>query len=238
MTTLFVVVEGQTEEAFVKAVLAPHLANFGVWTTPIIVATRRDRAGRKRRGGGDWSKWAGDVRKLLRDPRPSLRVSTLFDLYGLPKNFPELDKHSAQGDTALRCEALEAAMAAEVDDRRFIPYLQRHEFEALVLAGLRDHLRPLLSDPADVKACDALVAALGDTQPEDVNDGVNTAPSKRLAQIPSYAPAAEGGLGKPFYGELVTVEAGLPTLRERCPRFSAWVATLEALGAPSDQPQG
>ncbi len=54
MIRLFVLVEGQTEEQFVKAVLGPHLAGLGVVAVPIIVATRRERrTGRKiGRGGG------------------------------------------------------------------------------------------------------------------------------------------------------------------------------------------
>jgi hypothetical protein len=48
MTPLYVVVEGQTEEAFVSSLLAPHLADHGVFAMPIIVTTRRGADGRKR----------------------------------------------------------------------------------------------------------------------------------------------------------------------------------------------
>lgn len=231
MRPLFVVAEGATEEAFVKSVLAPHLLDKGVGTTAIQVTTRRVRDGRKKRGGGDWTKWEADLRRLFRDTRQELRVTTLFDLCGLPNNFPGLQDHAGVVDTALRCERLEGAMAEVIGDSRFLPYLQRHEFEALVLAGLPT-LALLLEEPRDLSGLEALRNNLGGLAPEDVNDGANTAPSKRLARfIPSDDPANRAkSAGKAVYGELVTVGTGLPTLRTSCPRFDQWVTRLEALG--------
>ncbi len=45
MTRLVVIVEGQTEERFVKSVLAPHLDARSVWTTCMIVETKRGSDG-------------------------------------------------------------------------------------------------------------------------------------------------------------------------------------------------
>lgn len=42
MSSLFVLVEGQTEEAFVKTVLTPHLAERGVFSHAIVVTTSRE----------------------------------------------------------------------------------------------------------------------------------------------------------------------------------------------------
>lgn len=230
---LYLVVEGQTEETFAKRVLAPHLQPFGIWTTPLVVKTRLDAEGRRHAGGGDWPKWRGDIRLLLRDSRYSLRVSTLFDLYGLPSNFPRLAEHSKVRSTLLRSDLLEQAMAEEIADPRFLPYLQRHEFETLVLASLEE-LGHLLEDRQDQLGLRALLSELGDTAPEEINDGESTSPSKRLARfIPSYAPAEKGanrfGKGKSVYGPAVTERFGLARLRERCPRFDAWVSKLESL---------
>lgn len=223
--------EGQSEEAFVRRLLVPHLATYGVHAVPTIVATKRERDGRKRRGGGDWEKWAKDINLRLRDKRDVVRVTTLFDLYGLPKNFPELSTHCGLSDTRERCDRLQDAMAKAVGDNRFLPYLQRHEFEALVLAGL-PALSDLLDQPADRRGYEKLQADIGEQAPEDVNDDVKTAPSKRLGRfIPSYDEnQSEGGKGKPYFAEQVTVRTGLVALRERCPRFGAWLAKLEALG--------
>ena len=59
-------VEGQTEERFVKDLLAPHLEARGVYAIPIIVATSRSAAGKKSKGGGiNLDRIAGELQRLL-----------------------------------------------------------------------------------------------------------------------------------------------------------------------------
>ena len=53
MTRLIVVVEGQTEAAFVREVLAPHLNALGVYTSATIVGKMiAHKRGHRERGGG------------------------------------------------------------------------------------------------------------------------------------------------------------------------------------------
>lgn len=224
MIRLHVFVEGDTELEFVKQCLAPHLDQRQVWTIPIEVTTKRDRKTGKKlaRGGGHWKHWRKDIRTVLRSNAADLRVTSMFDLYGLPEDFPKLNECSTEQDTVARAGLLESAMGEDVDDDRFIAYVQRHEFEALVLSGLH-HLSEQLMD-ADARAgLEALRKELGELAPEDVNDGQETAPSKRLlARVPGY--------NKTTHGPLVTLKVGIERLKERCPRFGAWVGKLEALG--------
>lgn len=223
MIDLYLLVEGQTEEAFAKSVLGPHLERFDVSVTPMIVKTSTDRVtGRKRKGGGRWKHWHADLHRLTtQQRRAEARFTTLFDLYGLPGDFPGLDAHGADRDTLRRASSLEAAMAEAVKDHRFIPYLQRHEFEALVLACL-PQLAEFL-EPVDRPTVDALRATLGSLAPEEVNDGPETAPSKRLlASVPGYR--------KTLHGVYACESAGLAALRVACPRFDGWVTRLERLG--------
>ena len=222
---LVVVVEGQTEEAFVKDALGPHLWDRGVFAAATIVGTPKRRGSAPlNKGGGGWTRWARDIRRILGEHRDrDVRVTTLFDLYGLPAGFPGLASHGADLDTARRCQNLEAALAGEFDDPRFIPYLQRHEFEALVLASLNS-LKALLDAPEDLDGLGAPVGELAGRAPEDVDDGRETAPSKRLAsRVPSYS--------KTVHGPLAIADTGLGTLRARCPRFDAWLTRLEGLAA-------
>jgi len=115
-------------------------------------------------------------------------------------------------------------MRDDIDDHRFIPYVQRHEFEALVLSGL-EHLREQLADSDARLALDGLRNELGNTASEDVNDGPETAPSKRLlARVPGY--------NKKAHGPQVAAKVGIAGLKHHCPRFGAWVERLEALGEP------
>jgi hypothetical protein len=70
----------------------------------------------------------------------------------------------------------------------------------------------------------ALSSELSGWDPEDVDDGRDTAPSKRLlGHVPGYA--------KTVHGPLAVADMGLPVLRLRCPRFGAWLAQLEAAAA-------
>lgn len=223
MIRLHVAVEGPTEELFVKRTVVPHLAARAVFTDVLVVNPFRHRTGRKlQKGGGHWSRWREDIRRLLLDRSPDLRVTTLFDLYGLPPDFPRLEEHSECTDTAERVDLLERALADDIADRRLIAYLQRHEFEAMVLAGL-DELCSLL-DTVDRAGLDALRSDVGSTPPEDVDDGVESAPSKRLRHhIPAYS--------KTLHGPAVVEALGLARLRSVCPRFDRWLSGLEALGS-------
>ena len=226
---LFVVVEGFTEERVIKDVLAPHLATFGVFAVPVIVMTSKDRgSGKKHKGGGRWAHWRNNLLRLSQEQRGAdVRFTTLFDLYGLPADFPGYPHISGDRDTARRASRLEAEMAAAIQDRRLLPYLQRHELEALVLVDL-DQLEALV-DPGDgVQGVAALRRDLGSLKPEEVNEGTETAPSKRLLRfVPGYQKTVHGPL---------TIEAtGLRQLRASCPRFDAWVASLEALGISGEE---
>lgn len=166
MRRLYVVVEGQTEEAFARHVLGPHLSTNQIFVSPMIVTTRRDRVTgvKTGKGGGHWRHWRKDIGRLFRDRDPDLRVTTIFDLYGLPDDFPEMNVHGTCTDTRRRAEVLEHAMAQDIEDHRLIPYLQLHECEALVLAGLAE-LRSLLDAEEDVAGLEALRAEIRGNPP-------------------------------------------------------------------------
>jgi hypothetical protein len=216
------VVEGQSEEAFVNRILAPHLSGIDVWTTSTIVSTSRAPAGKKHKGGGHWKQWLKDIHNLCRDQGRDFRVTTMFDLYGLPRDFPRLRELAVLQDTSARADALEIAMREVIDDLRFDPNVLRHEFETLVLAAW-EQLGSLLDAEDQRKGLDRLRKEVSDTKPEDVDDGHTSAPSKRLRRaIPGY--------GKLIHGLPALQVMGLAPLRAACPRFDAWVRRIEGLG--------
>ncbi len=222
---LFIVVEGQTEEQVVKGMIAPHLVSFNVFAVPVIVMTSKERgSGKKHKGGGRWAHLQNNLLRLSREQRGTdVRFTTLFDLYGLPSDFPGYPDAPGDGDTVRRATRLEAEMGAAIGDRRLIPYLQRHEVEALVMADLHP-LEALIGDGDDGVL--ALRRDIHGLAPEEINDHPETAPSKRLLRfIPSYQ--------KTLHGPLVIEAIGLPRLRAACPRFDKWIAALEALGSSS-----
>jgi len=225
---LYVVCEGFCEEAFVRTKLQPHLRDREVWAEAIIVTTSRERDGHKYRGGGHWRHWANDLERIYREQAgPNAWVTTMFDLYGLPKDFPRRDEIRQLASAAQKIELAEQVLEQTVlefsEGRWFIPYVQRHEIEALVLACLED-LGRMLGSKADLEGLAALSRELGDTPPEDVNDGNETAPSKRLTRhLPGY--------DKLLYSEYALCEVTMSTLAERCPHFGQWLAQLEAIAS-------
>jgi hypothetical protein len=67
-----------------------------------------------------------------------------------------------------------------------------------------------------------LINMMGESNPELINDGAETAPSKRLLKaIPEY--------DKPTGGVSVVEKIGLYTLRNKCRHFTEWLTKLERL---------
>jgi hypothetical protein len=60
--------------------------------------------------------------------------------------------------------------------------------------------------------------------PELINDGQQTAPSKRIMdQFPDYERA------KSTFGPLLAEHIGLQVIRSKCPHFNKWLSRLESL---------
>lgn len=218
MQQIFLLAEGQTEERFVKSVLAPHLVGHGIHVEPIIVQTKRIASGKKYRGGiGSWGQVARDIRNLLRASHV-VAVTTMIDLYGLPADWPGCEQHAA--DPYDKVAAAEATMLATIGDRRFLPHLMLHEFETLLFAE-PDLCAQHAGLPDVASRLRDAVSKCG--SPEHVNDGLQTAPSKRIENAwPGYAKTTDG--------PALVASIGLGRLRAACPHFAQWLSKLEALG--------
>lgn len=232
---LHITAEGQTEERFVKDVLVPYLGGSGVWADARCVLTSKDkRAGVEYRGGfrrrSPYRTVKADICAWMKeDRRPDVWFTTMFDLYALPDDFPGYAESAKIQKPYNRVKHLEDALredvAAELNDRRFVPYIQLHEFEALVLADPQQLDWEFLEHNAPIQRLVAMVATEGGN-PELIDDGEATAPSKRIVtEIPEY------GGNKATSGPLVAGKIGMATLRDRCRHFREWVDTLNALGA-------
>ncbi len=227
---LHVTAEGWTEARFVKTVLAPYLGEREVWADARLVLTSKDkRAHTAHRGGWRRTSAYPTVKKdisawMKEDRRPDVRFTTMFDLYALPRDFPGYANAWKQSDPYRRVAALEKALAAdingELNDTRFIPYIQLHEFEALVLADPRQLEREFLEHEAGIQRLIEMVAREGGN-PELIDDGGDTAPSKRI-----IAEIAEYESKKAISGPLVARGIGMEILRDRCRHFSEWIEEL------------
>ncbi len=231
MVRLYLFVEGQTEQTFVGTVLGPHLARCGVYLQGAVLIAHARKKGRVHRGGAiRYHPMRDDIGRFLKQEKSAnVFFTTMVDLYALMQDFPGLDESEQHRiNPRQRIEFLEAAFAQDINDRRFIPHLQLHEFEALLFADI-ECLNSLLENRQ--KQVDELqqIAAQFES-PELINDGPQTAPSKRIIQhLPEYANL------KTTIGPLATEHLGLATLRRRCPHFDSWVTKLESLGSVENE---
>lgn len=60
----------------------------------------------------------------------------MFDLYVLPLGFPGKLNINPSLKAYDRVDYLEKAMAGDINNSRFIPYIQLHEFEAVLFADI------------------------------------------------------------------------------------------------------
>jgi hypothetical protein len=228
MARLYLFAEGKTELTFADLVLTSHLANHGVYLKHRIeVAHARKNHTTHRGGGRKFGPVKRDIERFLKQERGGdVFFTTMIDLYAIYSDFPGLNEaEKFRHDPRKRVELLEQSFASEVGDPRFIPYLQLHEFEALLFVDPSHFAKRY--EKADRKIQELREIADKKESPELINDGQTTAPSKRIIDaFPTYKK------DKSQIGPLVAKDIGLAAIRAKCPHFNAWLTRLESLGGP------
>ena len=189
MKRVLILVEGQTEETFVRDVLNPHLHPKGKTLVSTLVVTKRVKDGPNFKGGiTNFAKLEGDLRRLFRDTNAAA-ITTMIDYYGLPTDFPGLGSRPS-GTPAERVAHVEAAFAERINEPRFIPYVALHEFEALVFASL-DQSGWVFDDARVLGILLGELAQAGGA--ELINENPTTAPSRRIKNAyPGYQKVLQG----------------------------------------------
>lgn len=213
MKRLYIVVEGQTEQEFVNTMLRPWLNDYGILdVTPVLIKTSKHGRG----GHVNAEHLKNTINGLLRETNNrDLVVTTFVDFFRIPDNMPGYAAAMRLADSSAQVAALEQTLAETIHDWRFIPYIQRHEFEALVFSSNAGFEKYCAEEQSSKTA--AIVDAF--PNPEDINSSPETAPSKRLkAIIPNY--------DKVILGNLLVLEIGMVSIMARCPRFAAWINAI------------
>lgn len=220
---LYIYVEGLSEEIFVNRQLRPHLQLHG-WKSiiPIGAATSLDPQG-QRGGLTNWPAVEADLRGLfVSEPDAAVRFTTLWDFYGTPDTFPGIVSARVAQAGSDRAAIVERALAEHFNEPRFDPYIQMHEFEALVLAALNGLKSLYPQQSPAIEALQAECERVGSC--EAINDGPDTHPAKRIDD------AVPGFLARKAQdGPIALREVELETIRRSCPRFNAWLHRLEAI---------
>ncbi len=216
MARLFIHVEGKTEETFVNEVLRPYLYNHGY----ISVSARKLGNARLRKDRGGICPWGQVKKEILNHLQEDSDciATTMVDYYGLPRGWPGRAEARRAPSAKEKAECVEQALLTDLafDSRRFVPFVTMHEFEGLLFSdchafGTGIGHADLI--PSFQKIRDAF------STPEEINDSLDTAPSKRIEKlIANYR--------KTSSGNDAALAIGLGKIREECPHFRDWLTIL------------
>lgn len=224
MITLIIVGEGQTEETFIRDVLVPSLAPKNIMIQARLIPTSKHgtKGGALRR-----ERVLRYLRNTLRE-RSDTYVTTFFDLYGLPGDFPGRAEAAGIADPIQRAAAIETAFTAAAVDAagcrpdRFLAHIQPYEFEGLLFSDVTRFGDLESSWAQRVARLQQIRNAAA--SPEHINDGADTHPSARLQDIlqpPRY--------NKVLHGALLAEGIGLERIRIECQHFASWLDRLDNL---------
>lgn len=213
MKRIYIVVEGQTEQEFVNSLLAPYLGNFGLLSvTPILIRTSKIGRG----GLVNYRHLVNTINGLLKtSTRTDFIVTTFVDFFRIPHSMPEYDASMAKPTKIGQVESLEQTLADIINDRRFLPYIQLHEFETLLFSTNNGFEHYFMAQQAN--ETQSIVTRY--KNPEEINSTPQGAPSKRILSI-------HEDYDKVIEGNLIALEIGIKAILSKCPRFKEWVDLL------------
>ncbi len=214
MKKVTIICEGYSELAFCKDILEPHLKGFQLQLYYELISHSKD---------GGITKWLYIKEQIhkIRENNNEMVISTFFDYYGIDKShkFPNWADSKLIPNKSMRMELLEKGMFQDIDNAiNFIPYIQLHEFEALVFSDYNAFEQ--LYDEQDANLAELKKICEEYFNPEDINDSTQTAPSKRLLKNINRYNKIESGLD---LLKLISLEK----VRNKCPRFNNWIINLE-----------
>ena len=225
MIRIHFLVEGQTEETFVNKILTPYFSTKEIYIDVRLVGNSR-YGGKIQRGGiTSYQKAKNDIQRWLTEDQ-SAYLTTMFDFYYLPKNFPGRVEAEERADPYNKVAYLETEMKKDINSQRFIPYIQLHEFEALLFTrpDKIDECMALNNQSGSVHKLEAILKSF--KTPEHIDQ--ETPPSKRLKHIyPTYR--------KVLFGPLIAEEIGIPEVKTKCKHFSQWLEQIEKIKKQSQK---
>ncbi len=215
MKRICILVEGQTEEQFINELLVPYFRNKGVYDVrPIKLTGKKNEGGMK-----SYGKLRKDAHRLTHEP--DTVVSSMFDLFRIPKDMPSYSTVELITDPVTRVTEYEKAMFNNIGMINFVPYIQLHEMEGLLFTKVNGFVDVASLTPDSKEERLGMIQEIIEQypNPELINSGAATAPGKRLKKIfPNYE--------KPLHGNYIALDNGLNAILEKCPRFAAWLSKL------------
>lgn len=222
MKRVCVICEGQTEETFVREVLAPHFYHLNLSLLGQTVQTSVGHKG----GALNYARIKPAIERTLKQKDQPF-VTTFIDLYKLGSDFPAFNTVSGL-QLAKKLHRLTQAWHKDIISstgcrpERFLPYIQAYEFEALLFSdidGVTCVNEGWVSATEELKLIKSKVKS-----PEYINDSPETKPEahfKRLLHLPSYR--------KIRHGSIAMKNIGLSAMERDCGFFAEWVNNIRQL---------
>lgn len=166
------------------------------------------------------------LQKLHRDNNNEHHMfTTMFDYYALPDDFPGFDYSVKIQDVRKRISFLENKFAEDLGIDAFIPYIQLHEFEALLFVDITKLETDYPLSKVQVRKLKEETDMYGD--PEMINNNPTTAPSKRIIK----ALELNYNYNKVQSGASITSLIGIDALLENCLHFREWIEQIKQLSS-------
>ncbi len=219
---LNILCEGQSEQTFALKVLKSYLL-----PKDIIVKTNLLITNHKLNAQGgiiNYHQVKRDLRNMMLAAKDTSYeknfFTTMFDLYALPSDFPGFS--GTQTEPYTRVADIEEAFGADINYFRFIPYIELHEFETLVLCNLQKVGQTYPNAKKQINELDEQWRKETRGNVELVNSSRETAPSKRLIK------ALEGyyNYDKKLMAVNATKDIGIDALRAQCKHFNQWIEKI------------
>ena len=223
MNEVIVIVEGQSEQSFLKSVLAPFLGAHGCYIRAQLIGTPEHKGGCV--SFERFSKDAGNALKQRKDTY----ISSMFDFFRLDSNWPGMDDlnratqlgrklDKTEISTILQektLESLENLFPQYAVRARVFPYFSMHEFEALLFSDIPKLSEGLGGHSQNLQK--VLDSYCGD--PELINTDPSKAPSKILGRLnPKYK--------KVLQGTRIATSIGVPKMQYKCTCFNSWITRI------------
>ncbi|MDE5938440.1 MAG: DUF4276 family protein [Lachnospiraceae bacterium] len=221
MKNFRIVTEGQSETNFVNRVMVPYFADRCI-LIPITVVTKTDsRRGKTYKGGvGNYGQIRNTLLNTLANAAKNADsyVTTMFDFYRLPIDVPGVLDAEKVSDPYKKVEIIEREIqkAEEYDGKFFFPYIELHEFEAMIFSDITKLEEAYFEE--DLTALKECVKVQGN--PELINDGAETAPSKRIMNCIDNFDKANVGVD-------VLGKIGIENIAAKCRHFAEWLQRIE-----------
>ena len=216
MKRLIIIVEGQTEKEFVEKSLRTFLISHGVFdVSAIMIQTSKGHKG----GFVNYDHLKNDIHNILKT-ETNVVVSTFIDFFKIPTSFPKYKEALEKNQIDSKIETLLEGISENINDKRFVPYIQKHEFESLLFSS-EEGFNEWFDDNWIIEQLTKIIQEF--ENPEDINTGIETAPSKRIIKI---LEAKNQKYDKIAEGNLIAEEIGFEKILEKCPRFKNWINLL------------